>query len=58
MMVAELIEAQTRSWNMEKINFFMAPKDAEIICNIPLPSRSQDDKWAWHYDKKGVFPCV
>jgi ribonuclease HI len=55
MMVAELIEAQTRSWDMEKINFFMAPMDAEVICNIPLPSRSHDDKWAWHYDKKGVF---
>jgi hypothetical protein len=33
---------------------FIAP-DVEIILNIPLSSRVQDDFWSWHYDKHGVF---
>jgi hypothetical protein len=54
-LVSELIDAQTRSWDMEKLQEFMLPMDQEVIRNILLPSRRQEDHWAWHYDKKGIF---
>jgi len=29
--------------------------DWEFIENIPLSTTSQEDYWAWHYEKTGVF---
>ncbi|KAM0866723.1 hypothetical protein ACQ4PT_042447 [Festuca glaucescens] len=54
-LVSELIDANTRSWDMEKVNQFLLPWDASVVRNILLPARWQDDRWAWYYDKKGLF---
>ena len=53
--VSELIDSHTRMWDLPKVNMYLAPMDAEIIQSIPLPSRQQDDCWAWHYEKRGIF---
>ena len=54
-LVSKLIDPTTRSWNKQVLTkHFIAP-DVEVIQNIPLSTRVQDDFWAWHYDKKGVF---
>jgi hypothetical protein len=29
--------------------------DVEVISGIPLSMRCQNDFWAWHYERKGVF---
>lgn len=29
--------------------------DSEVISNIPICTRRQDDFWAWHYEKSGIF---
>jgi hypothetical protein len=29
--------------------------DSEVIRNIPLSTRVQEDFWAWHFEKNGVF---
>jgi hypothetical protein len=34
---------------------FLSPLDWEIIENIPLSTMPQDDFWAWHYEKSGIF---
>ena len=54
-LVCELIDTNKRSWDMAKVQAFLAPMDVDVIRNIPLPSRQQEDHWAWHYDKRGIF---
>ena len=34
---------------------FFFPLDWEVIENIPLSMKPQDDFWAWHYEKSGIF---
>jgi hypothetical protein len=29
--------------------------DVEVICNIPVIMRWQQDFWAWHYERRGSF---
>jgi hypothetical protein len=53
--VNELIDPSTATWDQSKLQTFFTPMDREIICNIPLSMRRQEDFWAWHYEKKGVF---
>jgi hypothetical protein len=54
-LVSDLIDGATKSWNRQALNdHFIAP-DIEIILNIPLSSRVEEDYWSWHYDKKGIF---
>ena len=54
-LVSDLIDSTTRSWNKHVLTeHFIAP-NVEVILNIPLSTRIQDDFWAWHYDKRGVF---
>jgi hypothetical protein len=52
MLVSELIDMQTRSWDRAKVDSFFVPMDAKLIYKIPLPIRRHDDCWAWHYEKK------
>lgn len=54
-LVSDLIDPTIRSWNKHVImEHFIAP-DVEVIMNIPLSTRIQEDFWAWHYDERGVF---
>jgi hypothetical protein len=53
--VNELIDAVNVAWNTEKIKAAFLPLDVAVILNIPLSARRQEDFWAWHYEKKGIF---
>lgn len=52
--VSDLI-TDNGTWNIECINRIFWPIDAEVICNIRIPSRVEEDCVAWHPDKHGLF---
>ena len=54
-MLSELINPVTSSWDVDVLETHLYAMDKEAILNIPLSSRVQDDFWAWHYERKGVF---
>jgi hypothetical protein len=54
-LVSELIDNYNVAWDSQKLQTFFLPMDRELIMSIPLSTRQQDDFWAWHYDKSGVF---
>jgi hypothetical protein len=53
--VSEFIDRTTATWNCEKLKECFLPMDVEAILNLPLSTRNQQDEWAWHYDRKGIF---
>ena len=53
--VSELIDKTSNSWNMQLLNTFFIPMDQEVIRNILLAWRRQEDFWAWQYEKNGIF---
>jgi len=53
--VSELIIQSMASWDTDKLHQFFTPADVEVILNIPLSYKTQEDFWAWHYEKTGVF---
>ena len=54
-LVCELINQTAACWDQQKLEEFFNPMDVEAISGIPLSTRRQEDFWAWHYEKKGVF---
>jgi hypothetical protein len=54
-MVSELIDHQTKTWDLLKLQKFFYPMDIEVISNVPLCHRVAVDFWAWHWEKSGVF---
>jgi hypothetical protein len=54
-LVSELIDHGSLTWNHELVKSVFLPMDAELITNIPLSTRRQKDFWAWHYECNGVF---
>jgi hypothetical protein len=50
-----LIDSTTASWNETVIRETFLPMDASVILNIPICTRNQDEFWAWHFDRKGLF---
>ena len=54
-MVSDLIDNMSGFWDMQRLKESFLPMDWEIIANIPLSTRRQEDFWAWHYEKSGVF---
>ena len=55
MVVSELINPVTRSWNKQALTEHFIPADVDFILNIPFSTRQHEDFWAWHYDKRGIF---
>ena len=53
--VSELIVSTMASWDKQKLQLFFTPMDVEVIRNIPLNMRRQQDFWAWHYERRGFF---
>jgi hypothetical protein len=41
------------TWDREKLMESFTPMD--VIMSIPLSTRRQEDFWAWHLEKRGVF---
>jgi hypothetical protein len=54
-LVNELIDNYNVAWDSQKLQTLFLPMDHELIMSIPLSTRGQDDFWAWHYDRSGVF---
>lgn len=52
--VSELIDPG-RSWDRQLVGDFFIPMDSDIIFSIPLCTSEQEDFWAWHYEKSGIF---
>jgi hypothetical protein len=53
--VEELICFATRTWDIQKLEKFLLPMDIEVVTQIPICYVRQQDFWAWHYEKSGVF---
>jgi hypothetical protein len=53
--VSKLIDLLSLTWNLQTVEAYFLPMDGELIRSIPLSSRRQQDFWAWHYEKIGVF---
>jgi hypothetical protein len=56
-MVSDLINHQTRTWNLLKLEKFFYPMDIEVISNIPLCHRVAVDFWAWHWETLIAVRC-
>lgn len=54
-LVAELIDTMSGWWDRGELARHFLPMDIEAICNIPISSVQQDDFWAWHHEKTGIF---
>ena len=54
-MVADLIDATTATWNRQLVQQVFMPMDAEIILSIPPCTRNMADFWSWHFERHGNF---
>ncbi|GJN02011.1 hypothetical protein PR202_ga19322 [Eleusine coracana subsp. coracana] len=50
-----LIDATTATWHRQRLEELFTARDIEVILQIPLSTRRQEDFWSWHYEKNGVF---
>ncbi|GMN53247.1 hypothetical protein TIFTF001_022384 [Ficus carica] len=55
LMVADLMSDENRIWDKDKIENTLWPVDHELILGIPLGNAAGGDKWAWHFDSKGLY---
>jgi hypothetical protein len=53
--VSELIDHTSMQWKEDIIHHHFYGMDAQVIKNIPLSYNRQDDFWAWHYERSGLF---
>lgn len=53
--VSQLIDAQTREWNIEVLQRFFHDYDFSEIIKIKIPRNVEEDFVAWHYEKTGCF---
>jgi hypothetical protein len=54
-MVRDYIHHHIAAWNTEKLEEYFLPMDVDIIRNIPLCTRIQEDFWSWHFERNGQF---
>jgi hypothetical protein len=52
--VSELINANGQ-WDLQLLREIFIPMDMKVIYGIPLCTRRQENCWAWHYERKGIF---
>jgi hypothetical protein len=57
-MVSQLIDATTATWNEGLVHEVFLPMEADIILGIPVCTRRQSDFWAWNFERKDLFPCA
>jgi hypothetical protein len=53
--VCDLIDHTSCVWNRQVVDRYFSPMDKELIYNISLSTRAQEDFWSWHYERTGVF---
>ena len=54
-MVSELIDATSATWNFQRLHEVFMPMDIPAIMGIPLCTRNVEDYWGWHFERSGVF---
>jgi hypothetical protein len=54
-MVGELIEFETRSWNLARLNSLFEPPSVKGILAIPIALEGNADKLFWTYTKHGFY---
>ena len=54
-MVSELIDATSATWNFQSLHEVFMPMDIPAIMGIPLCTRNVEDYWGWHFERSGVF---
>jgi len=53
--VDELINPVTRGWDIQLVHDTFWEEDAQLILSIPVHGGMENNKAAWHFNKKGVF---
>ena len=53
--VSQLIDANTREWDMQVLNRYFYEHDIDEILKIKIPRRADTDFVGWHYEKTGYF---
>jgi hypothetical protein len=53
-MVSELLDPNTLTWDIQKVNKNFCDTDVRAICSIPT-SRFANDFWAWAKEANGRF---
>ncbi|KAL0447804.1 UNVERIFIED_CONTAM: hypothetical protein Slati_1908300 [Sesamum latifolium] len=53
--IAELLEDEGNSWNVELVSFIFIKEDVDCILSIPLPADRGRDVLRWHQEKNGRF---
>jgi len=43
------------TWNTDIVRHYFSPMDSKAILQIPLSLRKQEDCWAWHHERNGLF---
>ncbi|KAG2657216.1 hypothetical protein PVAP13_1KG187831 [Panicum virgatum] len=49
--VAELLDANGRQWDFNKLIAMFNPADADAIARIKIPTHASEDVLAWHFDR-------
>ncbi|KAL6194310.1 hypothetical protein ACLB2K_035394 [Fragaria x ananassa] len=55
LVVADLIDENTRSWSLEWLEELFTHEEVDMIQRIPLSARRGADVLIWHYDKRGQY---
>lgn len=53
--VSDLIDPETRNWNVELISTHLWEVDKQRILQIPIGTATSRDRRIWHYSKNGAF---
>lgn len=53
--VGDLTDGETKEWNSTMIENLFTNEEVETILSIPLSLRQQEDKYVWHFDKRGAY---
>ncbi|KAM7529995.1 hypothetical protein LguiB_033405 [Lonicera macranthoides] len=40
-------------WDIDIVNDLFNERDRDQILAVPLSAKQQNDRWMWHWDKKG-----
>ena len=54
-LVSELIDHTSMTWKAELVRNCFFDFDSDVILQIPLSMRKQEDCWAWHHERNGLF---
>ncbi|XP_004298091.1 PREDICTED: uncharacterized protein LOC101303799 [Fragaria vesca subsp. vesca] len=55
MKVQELIDEESGEWEQWLLKDLFTDAEAQVIGKIPLSLRGGEDRWMWHFDRKGLY---